>query len=240
MTVTTHGYRDWGRIVQQADERFVNEVDSFVGLAGTIIFEGFVGTRPYLGISGVATTFAVQVNLTWAMDAAFAQVVDIDSFDVPNGYIMPLSVPVAAPYLRVTVLGSAANAVYSLDVFTIASPRWSHGTGNRDPVLIEEAGTGVGAGANLTRNANHLFVGEVLAWVQTDAAAWQMNVRAVSFGGGIRELCIFDQLSGYGAKGHQVRLFLPGRGARMVFTNTSGVSVTARFGLLARPLMPGL
>jgi len=219
-----------------AQSLLVRNFSDFVQPANLDLGPDYCGDQPHLGVffQSFSGHFRVQFNY-FTDEGALGLLFGQQTLHIRQGKTFQQSLPQLGPFVRTSLSPDVPNSLRQCDM-TLWQQKAPFNTEDTDfPPLIEQAGIAVAAGGNRTEDANATHVGEALMWVQTDAATWQVNLRMVNYLNAFNELCVINQVM---AASMPVKVFLPGRMARMVFTNTSGAGATCRMGLVARPTQP--
>jgi hypothetical protein len=228
------GYPDFGRYIAHSQKLYADLTVADID-AATDYGPYFVGDVPHIGVRFTATTLNHFVFFRWQMDQPGTVFLADDSCVVNQGNLLGTSLPVKGPWLRIGVTPSAANAAFTLKLWSLVE---AASFGLSDPkanILLGTFNTAVAAGATSTLNSLRPWPGAAVWTVFTALATWEAQLGTVDFGAAFNPIDSVNQANPNPSRS----LFLPMEPVRTTFTNNTGAAGTYRLAVMARPIGPG-
>lgn len=226
---TPHGFPDWGRFANVADNVYFDQTVPDID-AATTYGPFFVGDVPYIYLHFEPIINNQAVAIDFYTDAATTNRIGEYGFEVPNGYNVRQSMPVLASYVKMRVTPNAINSSFLAELTSM-------GAGGRIPSstalstrLIGLNSTAIGAGATVQSSAGNVWPGEAVWSVRTNVATFDAFLESEDRNGVFTILDHFTQASTERWR----TVMLPPTGYRIRVVNTSGAAGTVSFYLNAK------
>lgn len=214
-----HGYPDWGRFQARADI-ILHQEFAVVLNAGVTRGRFFTG-----GVEHVAFRFdnganQTTVTIQWYTTQTGGLELGAQIVETAVGGGFDFSVPVAGPWMAISITPSAFPTTITLVAWTVAGPIASSRLDMAPEVLYDTIAV-VAAGAVVTTQILRTSPGMAHIYASSALAAWFCVVNAVNIGGTIRRLVAFNQLL---AGQHSALIFLPAKELQVVIANNTGAA----------------
>jgi hypothetical protein len=238
MTITPHGYPDFGRYVAQSDVLHILEVDKVFSATFQYPYT-FVGYTPYIWISLRSFANGIRMLLEYFTDAVSGINTGFQDFHIGHLGFVAQAVPVLGPYVRVTTFPALANSEYSLVLSQAAAQASTMNSDVTQPVLVEKTNIAIAAGASADTLTTFSWAGEAVWTVEMAGHGLEASLATVDYLGAVRTIAYRFRAVGVTTPMEPVKVFLPGMQIRLRVKNLTAAGDNYFAYLVARPLGVG-
>lgn len=229
-----HGYPDYGRFASTVD-KILLVVDDGAASGFPIHGRFFVGDAERLGIIASLSVDNAEFSIEfWSADTGGTQMGGW-AFGVRSGSKVDTTVPVAGPWVDVSLNPNGANPTYDLVLYTARAPVLNSVTSSRGNMLCT-INQSIGAGAGVTVTSTRIWPGEAHWFCESAVAGWNAQATSISFSGSV---AVIDSFRSTVADGLGRQIFLPATNVQLIVNNTSAGAGTFRAAIVARPIETG-
>lgn len=176
----SEGYPDYARLSQAGG--FQLFASSGALPANTVLFEGYVGSWPYVNmfcdptLGGEPTT----VQLQWFSDSTFSTPVGFRNAVRTATNFSATQYSNLSPWLQLSFTNASGNPVSfdALSLYGTTAPATANQLLSAD-ACIQQANSSLGAGATGTYNPQHVCFGPAILAVETPLATWFMRLQSL-------------------------------------------------------------
>lgn len=230
----SHGFPDWGRQQAPTDVILLSQT-TFNMAASVVLFEGFVGTAPYLQVNAFNDPGnRGRIEFQWYADAALTVFLYSQFMHLAPSGAYGGSVPIAAPFVKVIATAAAFPQTLTVAIITGVAYTSRMSLAGGIPILVSQVGVAVGAGATVAADSTFTVPGLAHWSVDTALATWTARLEALDMAGTVFQLASTRNTALPGI--HLV--YLPLMPVRVSFTNTTGAAGAFDSQVVARSFGP--